>query len=222
MEEKEKPDSFLGPAEELHPDLKPWMMTEGKIPMLKHPLVYSILHTPELNNWTNRFYQQKLKQIEEAKTKGDWEHFIWLHERPWRMPAFKKVVEHMSDKQYWDSLHGIWIDSENIWQHKADWIRFLSSRRPGSFMDEEDRAEFEKLPEEFSIYRGYQKGRNFDGLSYTLEEDRAKWFSKRFEREGSSRAAVRERLVKKSEVFAFTDGRSEKEIIMLPQRKVGQ
>ena len=80
-------------------------------------------------------------------------------------------------------------------------------------MYEDDLKVFRALPERFAVYRGYEKGKNFEGLSYTLDKDKAEWFSRRFCRAWKGR--VRKRIVKKAGVFAYTDARNEKEVIIL-------
>ena len=74
--------------------------------------------------------------------------------------------------------------------------------------------EFADLPNEFEVYRGAEQG-EFEGkygigLSWTLDEDIAIWFSKRFNKDGR----VMKRRIRKSDVIHFTNRRGEKEIVV--------
>ena len=78
-------------------------------------------------------------------------------------------------------------------------------------MSPEEREIFSSLPETFTVYRGHQE-QNEDGYSYTLSYEKAKWFAERFKSKSSS---VIEKVVNKSEVFAYLHDRNEQEIIII-------
>jgi len=71
------------------------------------------------------------------------------------------------------------------------------------FMDEENKAEFDKLPDKIKVYRGYDDCPY--GFSWTLSKKIAEMF-------GSN---IREREVEKKDVFAYLNDRTEEEIIIL-------
>jgi|SRR5579871_2317491 len=179
---------------------------------IRHPLVYMVPHHEQLNAWANQMLREKRKQIELATKKHNWSQYIWLHERPYRLDAFQAIEPKLTDQEYWKLLGSVWIDSENIGHRFHVWLRLLKSKRPGReyFMDEEDRAEFAKLPEKLTIYRGYQPGKNAHGISYTLDKAKAEWFAKRFSQNGK----VKTKTVAKSEIFAYLGGRNEREVIV--------
>ena len=76
-------------------------------------------------------------------------------------------------------------------------------------MSKKDLEFYNSLENKFIVYRGYTHWEN--GYSYTIDKDIAVWFAKRFGQNG----IVKEILVKKEDVFAFTNSRKEKEIILL-------
>ena len=103
---------------ELNPELKPYYIVQNGIPMIKHPLVFSIFHTDIQNYIINKQFEWKKKEVKEALRKGKWGSFIFLHERPYRLKAFASIAHKIKDsKVYWDILGDIWVDSENIWQN---------------------------------------------------------------------------------------------------------
>jgi hypothetical protein len=202
--------------EPLHEDLQVWL-EEGDFPVLRHPLVYGVPYILQLNYMYNKQYEHKVEKKKESLEKGEWSTYIWIHERPYRFEAFLDI-EHLieTDKEWWEILSGIWIDSENIWQHLDEWVNlFISRGNSYYFMDENERKAFEELPDEITIYRGHQT-KNKNGLSWTLNEEKAHWFAKRFKASGK----VERKTIRKTDVIAYLLGRNEQEIIYIPDELI--
>jgi len=201
-------------VEPLHPDLLPYVEPEGPIgPMLRHPLVFQVPLFENLYALTNRQYEQKKKCVEEALKEGDYRGHIWLHERPYRLNAFM-YWGHLPDAEWWATLGAIWVDSENIWQNKARWRRYLLSKRPcrESMMDEEERAALAALPDEIEVFRGCQL-LNKKGWSWTTDALVAAKFARRLTPAGR-KAFMIEGRVSKKHVLAHFLGRAEAEIVV--------
>jgi hypothetical protein len=200
--------NLFQPAE-LDGRLEDYYLVQNGIPMIKHPLCFSIFHTPEQNYRMNKYLEYKLQAVEEALKKKEYATYIFLHERPYRLEAFTEIEMYLSDEEYWKLLGDVWIDSENIWQNKIIWGALLTSDRPKRefFMG----AEFEKLPETLTIYRGYQPRKNKIGYSYTISKEKATWFANRFHKDGE----VDTKKVKKSRVFAYLTRRNESEVLII-------
>jgi hypothetical protein len=196
---------------ELRPELQEYYSVSNGIPMIKHPLCFSIFHVPQQNYRMNQYYEWKTSAVQEALERKEYDTYVFLHERPYRLEAFTEIERYLKDEHYWKLLGEVWVDSENIWQNKVAWGYLLMSDRSGkeNFMNEDERAEFEKLPDEFTIYRGYQPRKNKTGFSYTTDEKKAIWFANRFYKDGE----VLSRKVKKCKVFAYLTRRNESEII---------
>lgn len=79
-------------------------------------------------------------------------------------------------------------------------------------MDEEDRADFEELPDRVKIYRGVTEyNQNMvKGLSWTLDRKVAEWFAHRFMSKGHVYAAT----ILKKDILAYYDGRNEQEVVV--------
>lgn len=210
-------ENILFKKEELHEDLLPYLENNGMFDLIRHPLVYSVPHYQSQNALMNKMYIEKSKYAKELLDEKDFPAYVFLHERPFRMNAFLVVKDKMKDKDYWELLSGIWTDSENIWQQKKDWIKLLTDKKRSStksmFMSDKDIVELNKLPNTFTVYRGYHDGINEEGLSFTLDKSIAERFSKSIGNKKKGKVLSRE--VNKTDVFAYTDERSEKEIIIL-------
>jgi hypothetical protein len=198
--------------EDLDPELFV-CLTDGPFGQaIQHPLLQEIFYVPQHNALYNEQLKLKKEKANKALSEGDFNAYVFWHERPYRLWAFKKVYKQIADhKTYWELLGSIWIDSENIWQNIKDWKKFLTADRPNKecFMTPEDLSAFNALPDFLTIHRGYDKSPN--GMSYSLSKTKATWFANRFGRKGK----VKTIKVEKSKVFAFLNGRNEKEVIVL-------
>ena len=210
-------ESMFTPAE-LHADLVPYLTKEFPLDRLQHPLMYAVPYIEQMNNHYNRRYEYVKAGVAEALKEGDFTRYVYTHERPYRVNASIHCIENyrVSDEEYWELLGSIWGDSENIWQNLADWKRLLRSKRPKRwlFMEEEDRETLKNLPARLKVYRGCIRGQNENGMSWTLDKDKARWFSNRLRRKEWT-ARVLEKEVPKSRVFAYLSGRGESEVILL-------
>lgn len=196
---------------ELHPDLQPYLEDGVLGPQLRHPLVYAV------PLWTkahaNYMYEQKKADLEKAIAEKKYSQIIFLHERPYRLEAFIQIANELPDSKYWSLLASIWTDTENGWQNLEQWRALFGSDRParGHLMDENEHFTFGNLPETVEIYRGCQEGINEDGLSWTLDPEKAKFFAERFGKPGK----VLKKAVNKAQIVALFSGRNEAEVICL-------
>lgn len=197
---------------ELHPDLKPYLFETSFFPMLKHPLVFMTPYIPNMAEYANKFYEQKKRMIQDYLSEKNYSGYIYAHERPYRIMAFIQIEPKLNPQEYWEVFSDVWIDSENIWQNKSTY-KHLLSKHPNfrrHFMSEEDLAVYDSLPEQVVIYRGFLRGKNKTGFSYTLNPEMAQWFANRF-----GNGEVLERTVSKSKIIAYTNRRGEEEVIVL-------
>jgi len=197
-------------SESLHPDLVPYLeqSSEGWM-MLRHPLVYQV---PFFSNGSaNAYYEQKRNAVEKATGDKNYKQFVWLFERPYRVEAFIKIADKLSDTDYWKLLSDVWIDTENQYAYLKDWKRLLTSKRSNRhyMMTEEEDNLLRSLADEVTIYRGCQKGLNENGLSWTLNKSKAQFFANRFGNKG----IILERKIPKLDIVAVLMGRGEYEVI---------
>ena len=208
-------------GEVLLPELVPFL-DDGKGflgPCLKHPLVFDIPFFPQMAWRCNDQYQQKRELLAKAVTERDWYTAIWLHERPFRAHAFAGLQSKMHHAEYWELLGLVWCDSENIWQWGYLAAELLGSRRPARrfMMDPEEREALAALPDTFTVYRGLTVPQGVkQGWSWTLDKDKAEWFSIRLIRKGN-KPLVLTGEVRRSSVIAHLTRRGEAEIVVNPR-----
>ena len=217
MDRKEIEEQLKGwmEPEDLHPDLVPYLQRISLGQVIRHPLVYSVPHHPAMNKHINGHYLYKKERIKKAKEEKDWYLVIGLYERPYRMSAFQKISPFITDqKEYSELLAYVWIDSDNIWQYYSMWIGIWKECSDTyHVMDEDERDALHALPETITVYRGVTKAAHKKGLSWTLDQDKATWFSKRYAKPRDI-PIVMSGEVKKNDVLAHFLGRNEKEIVV--------
>ena len=119
----------------------------------------------------------------------------------------------------------VWIDSENIHRNLNEWREVWSMVPPSkreSLHEEQDWEALESLPERFEIYRGIGVEAAINGLSWTTDVDKARWFADRNTNLAGSDVDAEPILltgtVNKSEVIAYFLQRGESEIVVLPEK----
>ena len=186
--------------------------------IIRHPLVMWIGPVVDVE-LINRLLENKKQATKDSLDKCNWSQFIYLHERPYRLDALHYVLttyeDEIDDNTYWSLASDVWIDTENAWQNIGSWTELFGSDRASqhSLMSEEELELFASLPDTLTIYRGCRKDINEEGLSWTLDEQRAHWFAERFSNDDG---IVLTRTVSKKEVIAVFTRRGEQEVIVLP------
>lgn len=209
--------SMFAPAD-LHPELAAYLVKMDHFEALQHPLVYSVPYHPMMNNHHNQRYEMLKAGIADSLKQEKPFRYVFQHERPYRLNAICDYIDKKNIKagDYWELVGAVWSDSENIWQNLPIWRRLLRSERPSKFrfMDEDERKALKELPSQLTVYRGCVSGLNENGLSWTLDKDKATWFSARFQTKGQH-PTVLTKTIRRRDVFAYLTGRNESEIIIL-------
>jgi hypothetical protein len=210
--------------ERICPELRRYIQSiHGDTKILNHPLVQELFVDIERGALLNARLAQKKKMLKQALKEKNILSYIFLHERPYRLGAFIAYITrvNVSGKQYWETLMHIWCDSENIWQNKQQWMELLNEDRPNKhfMMDVSERKFFKTFKNEITVYRGYRRGSDRCGLSWTMSIGKAEWFAQRYHRE-HDQAFVLTGKVSKEDIHAYTNGRNEQEIITQKVREV--
>ena len=172
-----------------------------------------------MNRQINLLYKHKKDVLKKALEKENWQQYVYIHERPYRLEAFDEIMNDMAAKDYWDILSSIWQDSENISQNIHRWMDLWSSdlEEREAVMDEDERAALAALPETITIYRGIGHMGAEYGMSWTTSLDKAVWFAKRFSGYGDRAALLVTGKSHRDDVLAYLLGRNEHEIVIMPE-----
>jgi hypothetical protein len=170
---------------------------------LRHPLLYFSIYSAETCEQANRRCLQKKAEAQQALSAKDWRGYVRLHERPYRLRALRRCHRAgLHGEHYWEQVSSVWRDTENAYQHKADWLKVWSADEPDRWavMNEGERLALAKMPERFPVWRGVRDKRGNSGLSWTTDRDKAIWFANRFK---SPKALLLAGVVTRSDVWAM-------------------
>lgn len=208
-------EDILKKKESLHEDLIPYLEQTSLGIWLKHPLVFSVFHSEQLNAFCNEQYRIKKEKTEELLKEQDFSSYIWYHERLYRLPKFLEIGNLIKDqKEFWHLFSSIWIDCENLWQHKKTIKSILQKANRHLMMNEEEQEIYASLPDVVKVFRGHQK-KNRMGYSWSLSHFKAEWFSKRHQ---ENEGLVTEGFIKKKDIAAILMGRGEFEVVCNPYK----
>jgi hypothetical protein len=209
--------------ENLHAELIPYIEKSSFGHSLRHPLVYSVPYFEQSNKHLNKFFAHKKERLERSITDHDWNSFVFLHERPYRVDALEEVMfryEVEDPNIIWPLVRSVWIDSENIHQNFDRWRDIWENgppRRSIKCMEATERHALNALPKEFKVYRGVAHVEASRGMSWTTNREKALWFARRFEADKNRTPLLITANVHRSDVIAYYLGRGENEIVIMPE-----
>ena len=187
---------------------------------LNHPLLIELVIDPAYCAVVNRVFELRQQWLAEAKESRNWVRYFDVIEPAYRLKKLKEVLNELTDSDYWERLGQMYILTEIVSFQQKTVRDLFSSSRPEreKLMDAEERKILDDLPDEVTIYRGYDLN-NSKGWSWTLSEEKAEWFANRWRKAYPERKRrVATGKVRKKDIIAYFDGRNEKEIVVNPQK----
>ena len=131
----------------------------------------------------------------------------------------KKIV---STKEAGDLLAEQWSLIENL-SHDANvskrtvlsWIKMADKT---ALMDEEELRQYNDLPDIVTVYRGCRVQKAMKGMSWTMSEEKARWFAERLAllsggKRGTGPMVYRAKI-RREDVIGYLAGRDEEEVIV--------
>jgi len=199
-------------------ELRPYVndSLRGLGQVIHHPLIIELFYDPDRCGLVNARYAAKVEERQRALDNKKWTTYVFVHERPYRVPALLKAMHLGCDDP--SLVANVWVDSENIWQHKKTWIHIWTKMPdPRLTMDANERTVYNCMPDTVTIHRGIKNPRhNRIGLSWTRDKERAVWFAHRLAMK-TDKPTVIDATVEKRHVLAFFNGRGEEEVVVLPK-----
>ena len=207
----------------------------------------------------NELYSKQRLLLDRYIENGQYRDYIMAIPKSARINAFLRFTEkpeikrqklwNISDKEYWEFLKFLWTEySENVFKNRDTWWFLFRANRKNRefFMNEAERIFLDKLPNKFTIYRGYSKPKPTDklkpenlkwwnlkdtfsrmGFSYTLSKEVGVTYFKKYEvynRENPPDTnyykyenELFEGEVSKERVLFYNDTKQEKEIIIVDE-----
>jgi hypothetical protein len=212
---KEKIKKMVDDIVPLPQHLKECVEVTNGIPVFRHPLCVMPMYSEMYNGFIIDTIAQKQAYFNQLIEKRDYCHAVGLTERPFRMNTFVDHMHDMSEEVFSSTLAYVWQDAE--FPHvNNDIFRILFKKaNPEFMMNDDDKKFLVSLPDKVPVYRG-TGGKAYEGLSWTTDEEKAIWFSKRFKEPNF----LLEACVEKSQIVAAFVGRGESEVV-IPTRVTG-
>lgn len=189
---------------------------------VSHPILESrITYLPSTNTmfdiFTDKesFNKWKKEYSEFIDERNNVSSLFLCIRNPYKLIFFKYVNEYLSEKDYAEMLVDCWISSEypsnDINVSQRDISKWFKIANKEYLMTESEKKHFDQLPKRFTIYRGVRDEKYCKGISWTTNQEKARWFSKRFAKNQSFLYAVE---IDKESAFAYLNSRGEDEIII--------
>lgn len=194
--------------------------------ILRHPLLFSVPYRPEMNALLNEQLRVRKAKFGEALRARDYEHALFIVERPYRLQYFIRLYVDMKPKMFCELLAWIYTDSESPSVNQSVFVDLFSDAVKKHdrkyLMTAKDRRVFAKFPDELTVYRGCVRrelrgARSRMGISWTLDAEKARWFSTRFIR-NRAHGVVAQATINKHDIFFYDNGRAEQEVVLDPSK----
>lgn len=183
-------------------------------PYLQHRVIVvdgKMIHVDKNN------YEQALKEVDKQIDASRSVFSVFFNMRqPYQLQFLDLAKRYLSKKDFSEQLKSIWMMTEFPHQYpNTQLVNLFKISDKKSLMQSDELKKFKALQDNITVYRGVWGTKySVKGLSWTLDKDKARWFSKRFKPHGK----VIEAEISKRDVFAYFTGRSEEEVVVNPNR----
>jgi len=110
----------------------------------------------------------------------------------------------------------MWLNEPQPWTERALFLKLLRSPRAQreALMEPAEQEFLRALPDVLRVYRGFA-GLRGEGLSWTLDRDKAIWFANRFA--AGKPLRIFSGTCRKADLFAYFNSRHDDEIVIDPK-----
>ena len=142
--------------------------------------------------------------------------------KSYRLTFLSYCKPYLSKEDFSKLLADVWVASEspnddvNVSIAKA--VQYFKYADKKVLMDENEYAAYKEFPDTLTVYRGVGVSRNPEGISWTIDKDKAIWFAHRFDIKGKS-GYLLEAEIKKEDILAYFKSRGEEEIVVKPRKE---
>jgi hypothetical protein len=220
--------------EDLIPELRNMVVYIKKQPHIHHFLVVSIhpvhLSGKSVNNtMVNKTYLRKMELYLEYLREKDYQKILLLLDKhtqiKWFLDHYDKIYVDIGEKNYFQLLRDTLVYVDQHYPFR-DYYPDLIHRGndPRQMMNPGEMKKFNKLPDEFVVYRGINSTKKvsrknlgeFMGNSWSLDREISIWFGKVYSQKfrDSKYTILLKYEVRKQEVISYFTDRREEEIFL--------
>lgn len=175
----------------------------------------AVINILESESNLNRWREYVAERIDSAESADEIYSRIT---KPYRLTFLKYAGKYLSEKNFAEMLCAAWVSSENpnsdVNVSQSELLRMFRSADKSLLMTAEERKRLDELDDPVTVYRGVTpyNAKSVKAMSWTLDYEKALWFAKRFDSDGTVYTAE----IEKSHILALLDGRDESEIVVEP------
>ena len=147
------------------------------------------------------------------------EDLFCLVQEKYQLTFMSYIRSYVDNTTFSKLLHDAWIYAENGNQDVnvdiPEIISWFKEADKAALMSKEDYAYYKKLPQVITIYRGVSQNGTYYGMSWTDNQEKAKWFRNRFD--GYMEDAPTYLLttnISKDDILAYFNDRDEHELVV--------
>ena len=139
--------------------------------------------------------------------------------KPYRLAFLKYAQPHIEEKEFAQLLALCWMQTEapnqDVNVSQKEFVEMFQEASAEDLMNLDERRKLAELSDEIEIYRGVtEKNKdNILAMSWTMKQETAEWFAKRF----GSKGKVYRAKIRKEDILAVFLGRNESEVIVDPK-----
>ena len=118
-------------------------------------------------------------RVDFLRKENFWE-YLFTFDGHHRLEPFVTIAHLLDDASYWKCLALVWDNIEVSFPDMTIWLSLFNSDRSQRhhLMSKKEHREFEQLPDDLTLFRGYASGHARRGMSWTLSEERARFFDR--------------------------------------------
>lgn len=175
---------------------------------IRHPFCNDLIQNLDYCSRIHEQIDERAAVADKCFEDQDWEGYLGCIDVSLQPEWFDKDKDLFSDEQYWRLLGGVYQYQRCTHNRRDLFDELFRSERPSRehLMNEEERAIFARLPDEFVVYRGYSDDDwdgYADGIAWTLDRRYAVWYAN-WNREDENVRVIRAK-VRKADVWAYFD-----------------
>lgn len=231
-------DMHVTRFEDVPDDLRNYVTDVNGLLFFHHPFLVTML--PLMSSMPlGKALDHKRDAARDDLNSGNWDGFVFTHERPYRMQALQDVVEEKADEldtprgsvRFWKLAADVWVDSEAS-EDDPSWTELMNSPVPNrrAMTSPKDRRRLAQTARQglLTVFRGVQAASRegalqgaLGGWSWTLSRDLAAWFANRWIEQNRIDAPDLKPYVVAAQapadlIAAYLTGRSEEEVLIDP------
>ena len=189
--------------------------SSGIFALKKEEMLHAIDITENEENlqWWQEWMKEKINSAEDV-----WRIYAYVN-KPYCLTFLKYAEPYLSIEDYSRILGDAWVRSENPNEDpnftKKELLSMFKRANPQSLMEKGEYEYWKDFEQTLTVYRGVtsENVKNIKALSWTLDEEKAKWFAGRFGENGKVYSAE----IDKKDVYAYFGCRGESEVIVNPK-----